>query len=377
MKKILILLIVITVVTSIVASGMANSDETVSCEEIGQFETGGGARDLIISNNYAYVCDSLDNTPGGLVIIDISDPTNPIKIENSLDAGLPHDVTVCDNIAYVADCTNGLKIINISDPSSPLVIGSYQPYNDMYTTSVDVCGDFAYVGDIHHGLFKLNIVDPSNPISVGSIPYYSCPCLDVSPDLLITVNHQEFRSGLEFFNPESLQRVGAYTPSDTDFINPVIYKDLVIAANHHLNTGEVQIINISDLNNPVLESQYKGDSVAQRCFVDEDILYVACSDSGIDILNISDPKKPRKIGSYSDNSGLAFDVYVRDKIAYIADADDGLEIIRLTFKEVISTETMMTTTTATTTKQVCGFLFMGCIIVMPFIQYLTKTKRTR
>ena len=375
MKKVLKLLIVTTVITSVVTTGMANSDELVSCEEIGQLDTGGGAKSLTISNNYAYVCDCLDDTPEGLVIIDISDPTNPIKVTNSLDGGFPNDVTVRDNIAYVADFTDGLEIINISDPSNPVIIASYQPYNDMYTTDVKLVGDFVYVGDSHHGLFKLNITDPSNPISVGSIPYYSCPSLDVSSDILITVNHQDLQSGLEIYDPQDLHRLGTYTPSDADFINPVIYQDLVFAVNHHLNTGEVQIINISDPSNPILESQYKGDSIAQQCFVDEDILYVACSEAGVVILDISNPAQPKKIGSYSDNSGAAFDVLVKNDIAYVADARDGLEIIRLFFKDISSTE--MTTTTTTTTEQVYGFLFIGCYIVMLFGQYLKKTKRTR
>ncbi|MFX1505728.1 MAG: LVIVD repeat-containing protein [Promethearchaeota archaeon] len=372
MKTVLKLLIVISFITSVVTSGMANSDELISCEEISQLDTGGGAYALTISDNYLYVCDSLDDTPGGLVIIDISDPTNPIKIE-SFDGGFPLDVTVRNNIAYVADFTDGLEIINVSDPSNPVLLGSYNPLDDMYTTCVKVLGDYAYVGDIHHGLFKVNIADPSNPTYVGSIPYYSCPSLDVSPDLLITVNHQEFQSGLEIYEPENFHRLGTYTPSDADFINPVINGDLVFVVNHHLNTGEVQIINISDPSNPILLSQYTGDSIAQQCFVDKDILYVACSEAGIDILDISNPAQPKKIGSYSDNTGVAFDVHVKNDIAYVADARDGLEIIRLAFKDITSIETM--TSITTTTKQVFGFLFLTCILVIPYLQYLKKRAR--
>ncbi|MFX0052847.1 MAG: hypothetical protein ACFE8U_16335, partial [Candidatus Hermodarchaeota archaeon] len=110
MKKVLMTLLVITAVTSVVSSGMAKSDFTVSWKEIAQIDTGGGAWDVTISGNYAYVCDSLDDTPGGLVIIDISDPISPIKMSNFFDGGKPQEVTVRDNIAYVADFTDGLEI---------------------------------------------------------------------------------------------------------------------------------------------------------------------------------------------------------------------------------------------------------------------------
>ncbi|UCE15174.1 MAG: hypothetical protein JSV04_10420 [Candidatus Heimdallarchaeota archaeon] len=79
-------------------------------------DTGGGAQDITIADNRAYVCDSLDNTPGGLVIIDIPDLSNPIKIGNFFDGGQPQEVTVQDKIAYVADLTDGLEIINVSNP---------------------------------------------------------------------------------------------------------------------------------------------------------------------------------------------------------------------------------------------------------------------
>ncbi len=379
MKNVLMVLIVITAVTSVVTSGMANSNYVVSCEEISQIDTGGGAWDITISDNYAYVCDALDNSPGGLVIVDISDPTNPIQIGSYFDSGSPHEVTVRDNIAYVADFTDGLEILNVSDPSNPVEIGSYTIEN-MYTTSIKVFGDYAYVGDIHHGLFKLDINNLSDPVEVGRIPFYSCPSIDISSDFLITINHQEFYSGLEICDPIDLSRLGGYTPANTDFINPVLQQNLVIVVNHHQDTGEVQIINITDPRNPVLESKYMGDSIAQKCFVDGDLLYVSCSDAGIDIVDISNPAQPKKIGFYSDNSGSAFDLYVKDDIAYVADGDDGLEIIQMTFKETTTTTTSSsstTTTTTTTTNQINGFSLLGCIIAIQLIKGIQKNQRNK
>jgi len=357
MKKVLMILLVITAVTSVVSSGMAKSDYTVSCEEIAQIDTGGGAWDVTISGDYAYVCDSLGDTPGGLVIIDISDPTNPIKMSSFFDGGGPQEVTVRDNIAYVADFTDGLEIINVSDPSNPVKIGSYK-INNMYTTAIKVFGDFAYVGDIHHGLFKLNIVNLSDPVKVDSIPFYSCPKIDISSDYLITINHQEHYSGLEIRDPLNLTKFGTYTPAATDFISPVIQENLVIVVNHHENTGEAQIINISDPRNPVLVSKYKGGAVAQECFVKEDLLFVPCSDAGVDIVDISNPAQPTKIGSYSDNSGVAIALCVKDNIAYVADGPDGLEIIKLSIEE--------------NDKEVNGFSFLSCIIVIQFIRGIKR-----
>ncbi|MFX0051243.1 MAG: hypothetical protein ACFE8U_08135, partial [Candidatus Hermodarchaeota archaeon] len=99
--------------------------------------------------------------------------------------------------------------------------------------------------------------------------------------------------------------------------------------------------------------KYNGSSVAQKCFVDEDLLYVPCGETGVDIVDISNPERPEKIGLYSDNSGAAFSLDVKDNIAYVADGPDGLEIIELTIEE--------------NNKEVHGFTFIGCIITIPFI----------
>ncbi len=358
MKKALMILIVITTIILLVTSGMAKNDYSISCEEISQIDTGGGAFAITISDNYAYVCDITANL-GGLFIIDISDPTNPLKMSRFFDGGLAQEVVVRDDIAYVADCSDGLEIINVSNPSNPVKIGSYKITN-MYTTSVKLFGDFAFIGDLHHGLIRLNITNLSDPVKITSIPY-SCPSLEVSTNFLVTINHDH--GGLEIRDLENLTKLGDYSPINVDLIYSVLLQNLVFSTNHQQNTGEVHIINISDTINPVLISKYKGATVAHKCFVDEDLLYVPCSDAGIEIVDISNPAEPKKVASYSDNSGVAFNLYVKDNIAFVADGLDGLEIIQMTITE--------------NNKGTNGFSLIGCIIAIQFIKRMKKKKQMK
>ncbi len=95
--------------------------------------------------------------------------------------------------------------------------------------------------------------------------------------------------------------------------------------------------------------------------MDEDILYLACSDAGVDIIDISNPAQPIKIGNYHDNSGVAIDLLVKDNKIFVADADDGLEII-----EIVITETIEKST---------GFHFIGSMVLILLLIGIRKRNR--
>jgi hypothetical protein len=73
-------------------------------------------------------------------------------------------------MAYVADGERGLQIIDVSNPSAPVRRGGY----DTSGNALDVCvsGDLAYVADG----YGLQIIDVSNPAApVWRRPKFSRP----------------------------------------------------------------------------------------------------------------------------------------------------------------------------------------------------------
>ncbi|AKI97997.1 hypothetical protein IX53_09360 [Kosmotoga pacifica] len=66
-----------------------------------------------MKGNYAYVADHW----GGLVVIDVSDPVNPVKIGNCRVADAM-EVAIAGNYEYIVDGSNGLVII-IEKTESP------------------------------------------------------------------------------------------------------------------------------------------------------------------------------------------------------------------------------------------------------------------
>jgi hypothetical protein len=83
-------------------------------------DTPGFAVNLTVNAATVYIADGR-----GLEIIDVSDPQRPFLMGGCPTPGWAHNVCVVDNYAYVADSWAGLKIFNISSPARPAITGSF------------------------------------------------------------------------------------------------------------------------------------------------------------------------------------------------------------------------------------------------------------
>ena len=94
----------------------------------------------------AYVADY----SGGLEIIDVSNPTSPVRLGGYRTSGSAQDVAVSGALAYVADVDAGLQVIDVSDPTSPVRVGGYDTSGLAF--GVAVAGNRIYVADAEKGL---------------------------------------------------------------------------------------------------------------------------------------------------------------------------------------------------------------------------------
>jgi hypothetical protein len=110
---------------------------------------------------------SQDVEPVGLRIIDVSDASNAAEL-GSYDEDCPeaHGVVLVDELAYVA-CSTGLHIVDVSDPTSPVRVGFAEvEYLHDVRTSLEVRGDRAWYGN-PAGIVELDISDPANPVELA------------------------------------------------------------------------------------------------------------------------------------------------------------------------------------------------------------------
>ncbi len=194
---------------------------------MGRYDTGGYGNDdaangIAVERPYAYLA-----TPGiGLVVVDVSSPSSP-KLAGSCDiAGDARDVAVSDKYAYVIsnhyvneDWAIDLDIIDITNPSSPKKF-SYSPIGDGYGYAYDiaVAGNYAYIADSYNGLEIVDISNPAAPTIAGS--YHT---VSGAKDVAVSGNNVYLaagNSGLLILKTEIQEQIEAVQGAVFEIIKP-------------------------------------------------------------------------------------------------------------------------------------------------------------
>ncbi len=129
---------------------------------IGSVYTGGSATEVSVHDQIAYVaCGS-----GGVVVVDCTVPTEPVVVDN-------YPAAACSGIMYhegqdlvYAAIQEGLVILDPSGGGSITAVGSYPMAN---AQDVYVDGDTAYVAAWGGELRVLDVSEPTLPVSLGSV----------------------------------------------------------------------------------------------------------------------------------------------------------------------------------------------------------------
>mgnify|MGYP001237377857 FL=1 len=112
------------------------------------------ANDVVVAGDYAYVAAKGCH----LVILDISEPTNPTFTGMLYKSGLDHGVALDGSIAYLAG-SYGLSVVDVSDPAAPKQVGFYPTTAAL--VRVAVSDDYIYATAEFDGLFILQYLPHS------------------------------------------------------------------------------------------------------------------------------------------------------------------------------------------------------------------------
>lgn len=271
-----------------------------------------------------------------------SDYVNYIDLLSTLQTyGIPQDVTLRGDTAYVADGQADLTIVDVSDKANPFIIKNIDTFDDDFAKGVYIAPidtfPYAYVADRDGRVQVINTADTSriNDISVAEQNLEDVDGHVISDTLyLFTVRS---RSGFNIASLSIFQIV--YTPyprtGDLYFVNPVSMpsdpKGLVVDGNYvYVACGDagLRIVDISDIYDPRDYSSLYLGGVSLSVAVKGDYAYVADDRSGLVVVNIADKANPVAIAQVN-TSGRSKDVHIAGDYAFIADGSGGLKVVDL------------------------------------------------
>ena len=212
---------------------------------------------------------------GGLLVHEITDPTNPL-----LEAQVPiaslgglhvMNVTQAGNYLYLALGNHflngdnpGMAIIDVTDPQQPAVMDVWTyPTPEGGSGIVQVSGDYAYLGAMEHGLI---ILDISNKQAIAQVSQYI-------PD----INYPDP-------NPD---------PAKYNARGMVVADDLVYLC---YDAGGLRTIDVSNKLQPQEIGWYSNPAVTGKpraynnIALAGDLVYIAVDYCGMEILDVSDPQ---------------------------------------------------------------------------------------
>ncbi|MGE3313170.1 MAG: hypothetical protein AB7O66_24660 [Limisphaerales bacterium] len=233
-------------------------------------------------------------------------------------------VFVSNSLAYVSAYTRGLEILDVSDPSHPMRLGGYDSPDWAY--DAEVKGGFAYLADYRAGMHVLDVTDSRAPVLRGG---YATPGwagdIQIVGDRAFIADRNGGLRILDIGNPPGVSSLGSYT------VGAAVIGVEVVGDHAYLTDfdGGLHVVDVSNGAKPVGLGYLPLPPSCRAIAVMGRYAYVGVLGSGIEVVDVSDPKAPARVGRYS-RPDLGYAIQIVGQRAYVAHGNEGLLVLDLT-----------------------------------------------
>ncbi|NQV15850.1 CSLREA domain-containing protein [bacterium] len=224
-----------------------------------------------------------------------------------------YDEYVCISNGTVMEILN----VHTMDPVGQIITESI-------VSSIFVDSTFAYIANWSDGFKVVDISDPFNPVLVDSLAFEG-QCWDVSVfgDYAYLGNDV---NGLQIINvtdPTNVVHSSTFLPeTPSGFEYAQVVGDIAYASSQ----SGLYILDISDPTNPTELSYSASENGSWMVHVVDTVAYLPEFTAGIRMLNISDPENPVEMGYFGTPSSALW-MEVVGTTAYVAATGAGIEIL--------------------------------------------------
>jgi hypothetical protein len=318
------------------------------------------ARSVFVLEDMAYIA----NAENGLVILDVSDLSNPQEA-GSFPLENAQNVIVVDQIAYVIEqgqvqggsaLNDRLVLIDVTTPSVPRILGEYTPesgFAHQTLSNMAVSEQMAYL-TLSDRMILVDVSVPSLPVTAGEFSFSS----NISSPGVAVVE------GIAYLQANQLHVVDVRNPAEATDIGGFDTSwgaSIVVDKRTAYVASWSEGLIILDINNPakpiklgqylelvgnynllppgaqsrqtLLDVSMSGDiAYLTYNFGEDHGTWTQILESGVIAVDISDPTHPTKIDVYSDLDGASSIMAVGD-LVYVSDSTRGLVVLSLSAGE--------------------------------------------
>ncbi len=221
--------------------------------------------------------EGASNRKNGLVILDVSSPTDGVRVvaryDDQLNGGV-HNVFIADQHVYALSNGRRYDVVNIEDPTTPYRVGRFEldtPGHGIH--DIWVTDGIAYSSNWHDGVVAVDVGGgnkggaPNNPVMLGSYAYPS------------GWNHAAF--------PYKSQSTGKFYAFAGDEAFPYP-KDDRPGAPPERAAGWIHVIEWGEWNEPKEVARYQvPEAGSHNLWIEDDVLYIGYYGGGLRVVDIS------------------------------------------------------------------------------------------
>lgn len=269
----------------------------------------------------------LSTSDSSLRLLNVSNPANPTPIGFSdIDA---RSLMVVNNTVYLTNRAGTFYMIDASTPSNLSIIGQVA-FSGSFTREVQIHNALAYLISPDEGLTILNVADPSNLFQEGSFQT-SGQASDffIKDDTAYLADTGFGVVAVDFSTLSIPVELGWY--GNLGYAFDVMVKDSYLYAlsgelTDYNDTG-LRVVDISVPGAPVQTGIANDVTGSYDVAIEGNLAYLAAGSSGLQIVDVSDPMIPAKVGGVDITNGRAENIDVNGTYAFIAAEYGDLRII--------------------------------------------------
>jgi len=321
------------VIIFLMSCGTPNDPESIiggdgGYKIVSKFVTSGYAQDVVVNDTLAFVAQG----EGGLMIIDIADPSNPKELAIVAQdlKGYGYKVANKDSVVYVAAGAFGVSVVDAASPGEPIVTVTNLPIKP--AKSFNIMGNFLFTAIGEYGFKISDISYPTQPDPRGetTTPGFA-QSIFVTPDnnyLLIACGEM----GFAISNISELTTGWGSYPV-LGWVDTPGYAEDVVAhpglpyAFIASGTGGLIIIDYSDSVNIKIVGSYNTGGYAKEVVYKDGKAFVTTELRGLQIIDVSNVTSPFLIGTVATEYALG--LTADDNYIYVADEKEGLIIVSI------------------------------------------------